>query len=163
MPENILAARAGLIMALAYTLPLLLWLLWQAGLASASQFDPALSLKGMVNAGLVLQSCALALCTPWLMRFPGLADRCAAVAMLLLVPGPLYAIAALATAVSGAGLLLAVLLLAVLALVLNFVYAACMVMAARANNRAILLPCVQFILVALCWQQRDLWQQVLWT
>lgn len=163
MPERIVATRAGLAMALVYTLPLLLWLLWQAGLSSADQFDPALSLRGMLASLLVVQSCALALCTPWLMRFSAPLDRCCALAMLVLVPGPLYAIAGLSEAASTTALLLAILVLVALAFAIHFLYAACLDLTAPGNTRSILLVSLQVLLLALCWQQRDLWQPVLST
>ena len=163
MPVRTVATRAGLSMALAYTLPLLLWLLWQASLSSADQFDPALSLRSMLASLLVVQSCALALSTPWLMRFPAPLDRCCALAMLVLVPGPLYAIAGLSGTASTTALLLAILLLAALAVVIHFLYAACLVLTAPGTTRSILLLSLQVLLVGLCWQQRDLWQPVLST
>jgi hypothetical protein len=158
-----MATRTGLVMALAYTLPLLLWLMSQASLSSAGRFDPALSLRSMLASLLVVQSCALALCTPWLLRFPALLDRCCALAMLVLLPGPLYAIAGLSGAASASALLLAILLLATLACLIHFLYAACLALTAPGNTRSILLVSLQVLMVALCWHQRGLWQPVLST
>jgi hypothetical protein len=163
MPERIIATRTGLVMALAYTLPLLLWLLWQASLSNTERFDPALSLRGMLASLLIVQSSAIALCTPWLMRFSALLDRCCALAMLVLVPGPLYAIAGLSATASTTALLLAMLLLAGLAVVIHFLYAACLGLSAPGNRRSILMVSLQVLLLALCWHQRELWQTVLST
>lgn len=163
MPERIMATRTGLVIALAYTLPPLLWLLWQASLSSADRFDPALSLRGMLTGLLVAQSCALALCTPWIMRFPLPLDRCCALAMLILVPGPLYAIAVLSSTASTAALLLAILLLTALAVVIHFLYSVCLYMTESGNTRSILMMSLQVLLLALCWHRRDVWQAVLST
>jgi hypothetical protein len=160
MPERVAATRAGLLLALVFTLPLLLWMLGQAVLSSAGQFDLALPLGGMMNTALLLQSCSLALGLPWLMRFQAPLDRCCAVAMLLLVPGPLYAVAALSGAVSATGILYALGGLAALALLLYGVYAGCLRLAAAGRVRSILLLSAQLIGLGLCWHYRQLWQQV---
>lgn len=161
MHERLAAARTGLAMALVYTLPLLLWLLGQAFQSSVDRFDLGPSLGGMMITAPLLQSCSLALCLPWLMRFPAPGERCCAVAMLLLVPAPLYAVACLAGAASPHSLAIALLVLAALALVLLGIYAACLRRTVPGQARSLLLLCTQLIMVGLCWQGRDIWPQVL--
>jgi hypothetical protein len=161
MPERVAATRTGLAIALAYTLPLVIWLLGQAFLSSASQTSLASLLRGMPATLLLLQSCALAIGLPWLLRFPLWPDRCCAVAMLLLVPAPLYAISSLAGPGGGTGLVPAVSALAVLALLLHAIYAACLKLTTAGQRREILIVCVQFFLVTLCWQNRHHWETVL--
>jgi hypothetical protein len=161
MHERVAATRTGLLAALAYTLPLLAWLLGQAMLSSADRFDPAPALQGMMTTALLLQAVALAVGLPWLLRFPALADRCCGAAMLLLVPGPLYAIAALSGAVSAGAVLIALASLAVLGLLLHGVYAICLGLSATGQVRALLFVAVQVALVVICWHYRQLWEQVL--
>lgn len=161
MHESVAATRAGLIMALAYTLPLLLWLIGQAILSSAGRFDFALSLGGMMTAALLLQSCALALGLPWLMRFRAGRARCCAVAMSVLVPAPLYAVAGLSGVIGWTALAIALATLAALALLLYGIYTACLTVTVAGTTRSLLIVCTQALLLALCWEYRDLWQRVL--
>ena len=81
--------------------------------------------------------------------------------MLILLPGPLYTIVGLSGAASTSALLQAILLLAALACVIHFLYAACLRLTVPGNTRSILVVSLQVLLLALCWQQRDLWQPVL--
>lgn len=161
MSERVLATRAGLMLGLAFTLPLMLWMLGQAVLSSAGQFDLALPLRGLVTTALVLQSGSLALGLPWLMRYEAPLDRCCAAAMLALVPMPLYAVAALSGALDWTALALALTALAALALLLHGVYSACIGLTTTGRGRGLLLVCTQLVLLGCCWQFRDLWQQVL--
>lgn len=160
MPERAAAARAGLAIALAYTLPLALWLGGQAVLSSAGRFDLAAPLRAMVTTALLLQCCGLALGLPRLMRFETPAERCCGVAMLVLVPAPLYAIASLSGAVSPTALVVALAALAAIALPVHGVYAACLRLTTAGQARSVLLLATRFLLVWLCWQYRHLWQQV---
>ena len=160
MHERLAAARTGLAMALVYTLPLLLWLLGQAFQSSVDRFDLGPSLGGMMITAPLLQSCSLALCLPWLMRFPAPGERCCAVAMLLLVPARCTRSPAWRGGQPHSPAI-ALLVLAALALVLLGVYAACLRRTVPGQARSLLLLCTQLIMVGLCWQGRDIWPQVL--
>jgi len=161
MPESVLATRTGLNVALTYTLPFVAWLLGQSFLSSFDHVGISISLEGMVTSLFLVQSCALAVCLPWLMRFPTHIARCCGIAMLLLVPGPLYAITWLAGAAEADSLVLAMLCLVVLALLLYGVYTACLALTSTGQYRSLLLLSLQLALVGLCWNYKYVWLQVL--
>jgi hypothetical protein len=161
MPESILAARAGLNIALAFTLPLLVWLLGQAMLSSGGQIGIATSMQGMMATLLLLQAMALVWCLPQLMRFPAAGDRCSAIVLILLVPAPLYAISWLGGGTDFYALVLSMSILAGLALISYGLYATCIAWSAPGRWRASILLFMQMIAVGLCWNYRYFWEQVL--
>jgi hypothetical protein len=161
MPESVMAARLGLNMALVYTLPFFLWLLGQSYLSRTGSVEIAISLQGMMATLLLLQSCILAACLPWMMRFSLHRDRCYGVAMLVLVPAPLYAISWLTGAAQVKALVLAMASLVGIGMLLYGLYTACLIVAAPGQQRSLLIRVLQVALVGFCWNYREVWQQVL--
>lgn len=161
MPENLNLARNGLKVALAYTLPVLAWLLGQCLLIASGQAAPGQSLQLLFTSLLLLQAGALGLSLPWLLRYSSRLGHLFAIAMLLLVPLPLYAIVWLAGAVPAATLGLALLGLLVLAFLLYLLFTLCLAVTAAGQLRAVVLLGTQVVSLAAVWNFRAAWQQAL--
>ena len=151
MPDGLQATRSGLHMALAYTLPLVVWLLGQSWLAISEQADPAAALQQLLHVLILLQACALALCTPWLLRYP---KPICGVAMLLLAPLPLYSIAWVTGTVEARTLLLILFFLGALALCLYGFYRVCVTLIPGGQPRSLAVLGSQLALPMLCWVYR---------
>jgi hypothetical protein len=155
------AARSGLNLALAYTVPSLLWLLGQSVVSRVAHVDIALSLQSLLPTLLLLQACMLALCLPWLMRFSTHRARLSTMMMLLFVPLPVYAVSWLTGATIASVLMLSMLGLIGLGVLLYALYWACLALTPPGQVRAAILLTVQLVLIGLCWSYRGLWQEVL--
>jgi hypothetical protein len=161
MHENLSLTRTGLNVALAYTLPVLAWLLGQSLLVATGQSDPGRSLHLLFTSLLLLQAGALSVSLPWLLRSSSRPGHICAVAMLLLVPLPLYAIVWLAGAVPAAVLGLALLCLSGFAVLLYVWFALCLAWTRAGQLRALVLLGTQVVTLGCCWHFRVGWQQVL--
>lgn len=161
MSDTISASRIGLSIGLAYTLPVMLWLVGQSLLNRTGQPGLAIPLQGMVSALLLLQAITLAVCLPWLMRYRTLRARNYGVAMVLFVPGPLYALAWLTGAAHAIVLWLVILSLVVFALLLHMLFTVCIRVTAQGQQRSLALLTLQLVLVGMCWNYHDIWQRSL--
>jgi hypothetical protein len=161
MHDSIAVTRTGLNMALAYCLPLLVWLLGQSMLVSTDQADPTDSLRTFFPTLLLLQACMLGLCLPWILRSPSRTGHCAAVFLLVTVPLPLYAITWLAGAASAASLFLALLSLFALGGLLYGLYSACLAYTRAGHLRSLLFLTLQLLALLSCWYYRAEWQRLL--
>ena len=161
MSERVMATRAGLYITLVFTLPIFAWLLGQSFLPGAGPLGISAALGTMMATLLLLQSGALAVCLPSLLRFSTVRDHCCGMAMIVLVPAPLYALCWQGGGGEWLGLVMAMTVLVGLAAALYGLYAGCLILTAPGGRRSFLLLAVQLALLMLCWNFRALWQEVL--
>ena len=161
MPDSRALMRTGLNTALAYTLPLLAWLLGQSLLIGAGQANAELSMRVLFSTLLFLQACALTLCIPWLLRGSSRSGHFYAVTVVLLVPLPLFALAWLAGSVADTSLLLALACLFCLAAILYTWYTLCLALTRPGQLRSLLLSGTQLLALGFYWNYRADWQGVL--
>ena len=161
MSERVQATRAGLYIALVFTLPIFAWLLGQSFLPGTGPLGVSAALGAMMATLLLLQSGALAVCLPSLLRFSTALDRCCGIAMIVLVPAPLYALCWQGGGGEWPGLVMSMTTLVGFAAVLYGLFAVCLILTVPGGRRSFLLLAVQLVLLVLCWNFRSLWQQVL--
>ena len=153
-------APSGINVALAYCLPLIVWLAAQSVLISDQQADPRRSFELLLRALILLQAAAVTLSLPWFLRAPSRLSQGSALFMAILVPLPLYALGWLVGAASAASLLRALLALCGLSALLFGLYAAAVALAPAGRVRSIAMLGLQLATLGCLWSYRDQWLAV---
>jgi hypothetical protein len=150
----------GIHVALAYCLPLVVWLAAQGALISERLADPRLSFELLLRTLLLLQAAAVTLSLPWFLRTPSRPAQGVALSMALSVPLPLYALCWLAGAATARSLLEALLTLFGLSALLYALYASAIALAPAGRVRSTALLGLQVIALGCLWHYRDQWLAV---
>jgi hypothetical protein len=150
-------APSGIYVALAYCLPLVVWLAAQSALISDQQADPRRSFELLLRALILLQAAAVTLSLPWFLRAPSRPAQVSALFMAVLVPLPLYTLCWLVGAANAASLLQALLTLCGLSALLYCLYATAIALAPAGRIRSVTLLGLQIAILGCLWSYREQW------
>lgn len=148
-------AARGINVALAFCLPLSVWLLAQSLLVSDRQADPLMSFTLLLQALFLLQVVAVTLALPAFLRAPTRRTHAEALGMVLLAPLPLYSLCWLTGSATAAMLLRTLATAAGLSLLLYAVFSVAVRLAPAGRIRALTCLSLQAALIAATWRYRD--------
>ena len=160
MRNEPVGAPSGVYVALAYCLPLVVWLAAQSVLISDQQADPRRSFELLLRALVLLQAAAIALSLPWFLRAPSRPAQGSALFMAVLVPLPLYALCWLVGSAAAYSLLQAFLTTCGLGALLYGLYATAIALTPVGRVRSIVVLGLQISILGSLWSYRDQWLAV---
>ena len=156
-----IALRNGVLIGLVYTLPVTVWLLAQAYMASTDYLPVNTIARSALLTLLGLQAMFVIVCIPGLLGHPDRYAHMREILMLLLVPAPVLAITWLMGAANASGLLAGILLLMGFSLVAYLFFNLVLQIIPHATIRRVTLLFAQVLLVMLVWRFRSWWAGII--